>query len=383
MKELFEKYIKRECSKEEVDQIVNYLKNSTNLDSVPTFEDISKLLKGYADMDKTTANRIYNGIIEELEERSAHKHIKKRPYFWRYAAAAIILGICSTAYYFNFHSTDSFEGTPAIVEEQITLQLENGNIEIISEIGSSQIYDKEGNVVGVQNGNQLVYGDEVEKEELTYNTLNIPYGKQFKIQLSDGTTVHLNAGSSLRYPVTFIHGENRQVFLDGEAFFKVSKDSDNPFIVNAENLNIRVLGTEFNVSSYPEDNHINTVLVEGSVSLYEDENDYTPNSSLVLKPGYKGAWDKAENKISVEEADVEMHTAWLNGRIILKHMSFDQIVRKLERHYNVVIDNQNKALGKELITASFDIETIDQVLDIINEMHPIEYTINNDTINIK
>jgi ferric-dicitrate binding protein FerR (iron transport regulator) len=133
------------------------------------------------------------------------------------------------------------------------------------------------------------------------------------------------------------------------------------------------LGTQFNVSSYPEDKNVTTVLVEGAVGLYPSESKYEPKKSTILKPGYKADWKKSDDSISIEKADVEFYTAWINGRILLKHMKFNSIIKKLERHYNVKIINNNKTLGEEYITATFDIETIDQVFEVISEIHPIKF----------
>lgn len=155
--------------------------------------------------------------------------------------------------------------TPSVVlpKDAITLQLEDGTIQILEKDGSVKIQNKNGQIVGQQNGNQLIYDKNNTSQKLAYNTLRIPNGKTFQLQLSDGTTVHLNAGSSLKYPVQFLKDAERKVFITGEAFLSVSKDAEHPFIVNANNLNVRVLGTQFNVSSYPEDAAIDVVLVEG------------------------------------------------------------------------------------------------------------------------
>ncbi|WP_242203581.1 FecR family protein [Aestuariivivens insulae] len=312
----------------------------------------------------------------EAQKPNKIKRLKIIPRLLKYAAVAVVL--ISVGYWYVSNRSNI-----NIPDENITLQLEDGSIEIIKLNNTSNIVDIKGNVIGVQNGNQLAYSDATESETLKYNTLTVPYGKRFEVMLSDGTKVNLNAGTSLKYPVKFIKGKDRQVFLDGEAYFTVAKDKAHPFIVNANNVNVRVLGTQFNMSSYPEDNAISTVLVEGSVSVYDKAQDYNPNTATLLEPGYKADWHKTEHNITIEKADVEVHTAWVKGKIILKHIPFDNIVKKLERHYNVVINNQNTSLGKDFITATFDIETIDQVFKYINELHPIEYTIQNNLITIK
>ena len=151
--------------------------------------------------------------------------------------------------------------SPVIPENVITLKLGNGNIKIISEDGATTVVDSDGNQIGTQQGTRLIYKNDISIEKLTYNTLTVPYGKRFDIVLSDGTHVFLNSGTSFTYPIEFIKGKSREVFLDGEAYFDVVKNSENPFIVNTGALSVRVLGTKFNLSSYAEDEFINTTLV--------------------------------------------------------------------------------------------------------------------------
>src|SRR5690606_28947840 len=143
----------------------------------------------------------------------------------------------------------------------------------------------------------------------------------------------LNAGTSLKYPVKFIKGKNREVYLTGEAFFEVAKDAAHTFIVNANGLNIRVLGTKFNVSAYPEDNTTNTVLVEGSVGLYQG-GAYDSEKATFLTPEHLASLDKTNKDITIENAETSLYTAWINGNIILRHVVFKNIIEKLERQYN-------------------------------------------------
>ncbi|SHI58065.1 FecR family protein [Arenibacter nanhaiticus] len=293
-------------------------------------------------------------------------------------AAVVVLFFGFVFFYQNFYLSRHSEILSS--SENITLQLEDGSLEIINLDTSFNIIDPNGNVIGSQSGSQLVYTNQISEETIAYNTLTVPYGKCFQVILSDGTKVDLNAGTSLKYPVKFGKGKNREVFLNGEAYFDVKKDTAHPFVVNANDINIRVLGTRFNLSSYLEDRVINTVLVEGSISIYDQNATYKPETSTLLEPGYKASWDKNKQIIAIEEADIEMHTAWINGRIIFRHVPFNDIIKKLERKYNVTIQNNNEDLGKDIISASFDIETIDQVFSYINEIHPIDYAIKDNTV---
>ncbi|RTZ80485.1 MAG: hypothetical protein DSY98_04325, partial [SAR324 cluster bacterium] len=130
---------------------------------------------------------------------------------------------------------------------------ENGAIEKLISSGSRPFMNGQGGIVGYQKDNQIDYSgaDHQDDQEpsLQYHRLTVPYGKTFQVVLSDGTRVHLNAGTMLRYPVRFVKGRDREVFMEGEALFDVSKDAKRPFVVHANQLGVRVLGTQFVVSS--------------------------------------------------------------------------------------------------------------------------------------
>ncbi|WP_413999065.1 FecR family protein [Flavobacterium sp. W1B] len=261
--------------------------------------------------------------------------------------------------------------------EAITLQLENGDIQIIKEDGSTQVVDAKGNVVGTQKGNQLVYTNSLVKDTLVYNTINVPYGKRFELKLSDGTNVHLNSGTSLKYPVRFIKGESRQVFLDGEAYFDVTKDARHPFLVGSNDMNVKVLGTKFNVTSYKKDAKTYTVLVEGSVAAY---NKLLENEEVLLKPGNRAYF---ENKhLKTELVDIRKYVAWVSGELMFIDDSFGVIANKLERKYNVDIVNNYDELNDIVITATFKDENIDQVLKTFQTYKAFNYTVNNRVITI-
>lgn len=386
---LFSSYISKEISKEEFNELHKWVnKNLENEQLFSNFLHVYKRSRRLKFIEKTDSNTAWNHMVEklrrplDLKDTSQKKEVKVKRLksivnVFKYAAITILfVGIG------YLYQNDYFQNKSEItkITNKITLELNNGKVKIIDEGGDSKVFDAKGNVVGEQKGTQMIYGEETEAEYLVYNTLTIPYGKRFEIKLSDGTKVHLNAGSSLKYPVSFIKGENRKVFLKGEAYFDVVKDAEHPFIVNADEMDVRVLGTRFNISSFPEDDNINTVLVEGSVSIYKEGESYTPETSTILKPGFMAAWQKKNKEVAIEKADIELATAWVDGRLIFRRTPFDDIIKKLERHYNVVIINNNKELGKQEFGASFDIETIEQVLESFNVNFEMEYTFQNNQI---
>ncbi|SDM88341.1 FecR family protein [Kriegella aquimaris] len=340
------------------------LKESGNLKDITSITDIDE-----------------NKQWQEVRDRVKKAKFKTRSIF-RFRSvikyAAICIGVIGLGYGYQYF--DFFVQEPVESEDVITLKLENGEVRTISSESHENIIDSKGRVLGKQIGNQINYSDHAESKELVYNTLSVPYGKRFSVILSDSTIVHLNAGSSLKYPVNFIEHHNRQVFLIGEGYFDVAKDSAHPFVVTNGTMDVRVLGTKFNISAYPEDRDISTVLVEGSVSLYNSEDVYDPKKANVLQPGYKAAWDKFHEKIELEEVDTDIYTGWVNGKLVLKEMSFKNIIPKLERHYKVTIDNNYEALNNEVFTATFDVETIDEALKIFSVETPFEYKFENNAI---
>ena len=367
------KYLRGTATSKEEKEVQDWIVSS-DLNAKRFLEIKAKYVASTLDETDVDLDASFRGIVNV--KKPASRNGRRLPLAILKSAAilAILVGL---GFIFRNTIVDSHTA-PVIPGDAIILQLENGNIEVISEGGEAKVVDSEGNVLGAQQGAQLVYKNNgTSQEEITYNTLTVPYGKRFDLLLSDGTQITLNSGTSLKYPVQFLKTKNRQVFLDGEAFFNVAKDSVNPFIVNTNGLNVRVLGTKFNLSSYPEDQYVNTTLLEGSVSVYNKQDTFDSSNASLLEPGFKAEWNKYNKQISVEEADIAMHTDWLNGKIILRHVPFKNIVKKLERHYNVEIVNNNPELDEEMFTASFDVETIDQVFRTFNLTYEMEYKIND------
>tara|TARA_R110000796_G_scaffold86056_1_gene186352 strand:- start:9172 stop:10419 length:1248 start_codon:yes stop_codon:yes gene_type:complete len=295
--------------------------------------------------------------------------------FWSGIAATFLL--LAGVYFYNQNTVET-STVPISIENDpnsgvITLQLDNGTIETISENGERKITTTNGNLVASQQGNTLQYTAAEDQNKLVYNTLNIPFGRQFDLVLSDGTKVKLNSGSSIKYPVRFLKGQDRKVFLKGEAYFDVTTDKAHPFIVNADEMNIRVLGTQFNLSFYPEDEDISTVLVEGAVVLYKEGADINTNTSSQLVPGQMAEWNKINNTMTVKEVDTNIYTAWKDGYLLFKASSFYSIRSKLERHFNITIEDRSGRLANQIYTATFRNETIEEILEAFKEDTHFEY----------
>ncbi len=383
IKTLLEKFILNQCTAEETEQVIAYCRKNNLTDEFPTVEEVKNLLGEMPKMDEQKADSIFDAILSTAKEQETVIELQPRKSNYRkyisIAASVLVLLGVGLAYKQSFFSK-SAEVPFDVKGSDIVLQMEDGTVQIISENGKVQVHDKNGKIIGNQSGDKLVYENQADSDQLAYNTLKIPFGKKFRLQLSDGTMVHINSGSTLKYPVKFIAGGNRQVYLDGEAFFEVAKDKKHPFIVNADNLNVRVLGTHFNVSNYPEDASTDVVLVEGSVGMYRSNEEFNADKSTILKPGYKGSFNKENASIFTKQVITEIYTSWIDGGLTFRNMAFKNIITKLERRYNVTIINKNEKLANEKFNASFKEESIENVMSYFNDVHGINYTIKNNQI---
>ncbi len=321
---------------------------------------------------------------ESIRSKSVYKTYSKNS---MYKAAAILIVLLSISYltYQNQRTgttTTSESNLIGLPLDEITLDLGNGITKVLSDKNNSQeTFDN--NVFLVKQGDNLRLDYTSAKNKgipntLIYNELNVPYGRNFEVTLSDGTKVHLNSGSKLKYPIQFIKGEKRNVFLEGEAYFEVTKNKEQPFTVNADNMSLEVLGTVFNIMAYPEDSKITTVLVEGSVAISHSSK--INDSKTLLKPNQQAFWNKSDGKINIKPVKPNIYTAWTEGRTVFEHMAFKNILKKLERRYNVKITNHNEHLANEEFTATFDYESITQVLTSFSKNYPFDFNIEDDKI---
>ncbi|SIS90293.1 FecR family protein [Zobellia uliginosa] len=381
--ELLKRYILNECDEEETSWVISYFQSSTNSNDIPSVEEVLQLLKEHQKTEATSTDLSFGDILKTAKEKEQSIPSKtKSSTLWRkYASiAALFIGVLATSYF--FWKDSQADNTMIIPPNAITLEMEDGQIQVLSEDGTKQVIGKNGNVVGLQKGNQIVYEGSSTSEKPIFNTLKVPYGKRFELKLSDGTVINLNAGTSLRYPTNFLKDQDRTVYLSGEAFFDVAQDSLRPFIVKADQLDVRVLGTHFNVSSYPEDTQTNVVLVEGSVGMYEQTQSFDQLTSTILEPGFMGSFEKENGTIETQEVSTDIYTSWMNGNLVFRNMTFESILKKMERHYNVSITNNNTRLGEEIFNASYANITIQKVLEDLRVTYGIDYSINDTHITI-
>ena len=241
-------------------------------------------------------------------------------------------------------------------------------------------------------------------ERVNHFRIKVPYGSKSTIELPDSTKVILNSGSIFEYPDHF-GVSDRTVYLNGEAYFDVSHNKKKPFYVKTSDAVIKVLGTQFNVRSYPGENIMETTLVSGSVEILPNETAYNKKRQaykrILLRPNekavfmhddfniiQKGTDHPAESKIltatiaSQETEKTQTDIAWKNDILILNNEPFREIVKKLERWYNVQIAFNDAALGSVRFSARFSGESIADVLHALSLTQPFIYEINKNNIKI-
>ena len=339
--------------------------------------DFNYAFKSMNQYETIDCDKSWDAISKRIKTNPKKSFYQKTQFVFKYAAILIcIVGLS----YWVMNRLDMFNSSKQnLTNNLITLQSENGTIQTIILNKEQEIKISNENSINVQKNNVLVCERNLKLDNLIYKELHIPFGQKFKVVLSDGTKIHLNSGTTLRFPIAFIKGHYRKVYLTGEGYFEVAKDKLHPFIVQSDGIDVKVLGTKFNISAYKDTPFVNTVLVEGSVQLFKSNNS---KQKTLLFPGEKAAWMKSDNKIVINPVDVNDYTAWTNDQLIFKKVPFKTISKRLERAYNVSITNNNKELNDEIFYASFDqnIDKIEIVLSCLSKIYPFEYTVSDNTI---
>ena len=208
--------------------------------------------------------------------------------------------------------------------------------------------------------------------EVKYNTLIVPRGGEFSLELADGTRVWLNTESKLRYPVAFT-GEERRVEMDGEVYFEVAKNREKPFVVTVNGVDIRVLGTSFNVSAYQED--VVTTLVTGKVQLKKGD------EQVVLLPNQQAIW--SDDKFKVKQVDARNYVLWKEGIFYFEDVDLETILDDMARWYNVTIFYVNPTLKKMKFSVEIKrYEDINEILRRIEQTKRVKFEIKDRTINV-
>ncbi|MDD7888010.1 FecR family protein [Flavivirga sp. 57AJ16] len=374
---LIEKYLDGKIDLEEVKLLVNYYESfQKNHDWVEALGS-----------ENTIKQKMLINILEALQEDDVKViPLYKRNIFKYGVAASLILFI---AFNFVFNKNNKLitnsESQPTIVNNNIKIGTDKATLTL--EDGTNVILEKGQNYTAnniESNGEDIIYkSTNAPKSKIAYNYLTIPRGGQYHIVLADGTEVWLNSESKLKYPASFVDGKTRRVELVyGEAYFDVSPSTNHngsKFKVLSGIQEVEVLGTEFNIKAYKDENLIYTTLVEGKVSV-----DNT-NGTELLKPNEQSVLNKENKDILITEVDVQSEVAWKKGLFSFKNKSLKDIMKVLSRWYDVDVVFVDKTLEdvqfKGVLSKN---QNIEEILILIKNTNFINaYEINNNTITIR
>lgn len=307
---------------------------------------------------------------------------RRRKLYWLSAAASIMV-VFSLSLFLWINGEDSGQKNTGVPAPQ-----RKGQVELILSSGERMVLGTD----SLRLGNRVEAGmlkDSLRKlsylqapagqdgQEEIFNTLVIPVGGLYELELSDGTRVWLNSVSQLRYPVQFT-GKERKVYLSGEAYFDVKTDSLRPFIVESGGMNVRVYGTEFNVTAY-RDEKLRTTLVQGKVGIKVDG-----EKELLLRPGQMAEYDAQTKHLEVQEVNAYLYTAWKEGTFAFKDETIEEIMGRLSRWYDLNVFYANEEVKKQLYDGIIpQVKDFEDVLRMIEGTATIHFEIKGNTVIVR
>lgn len=341
--------------------------------------------------DETQMEERWKNLRAEISEAQGFSEFRGRRNIRRvFRYAAIFIGILLFSYaVLNIGKREERRSIAEQPANQIVplgnvaqLVLGNGQIVNLGNNPGETITEKDGTTVHNRN-EMLEYVAPANKEivhEVVYNTLMVPLGGEYKITLSDGTKVWLNAASSLKYPTHF-EGKERKVILTGEGYFEVTHDKEKPFKVQTGSSTIRVLGTKFNVMSYADEAKEKIVLAEGSVLVEQEMNGI--KNEVMLKPGYGAIIEKRDGNIYTGKVNLDAELGWKDDLFVFDNETLSSIMKRMARWYNVSVkyeDNVDTSLHFTGRIRRFG--DIRDVFHLISMTNRVKFEVNNREVNV-
>ncbi|KRT15804.1 hypothetical protein ASU31_12525 [Pedobacter ginsenosidimutans] len=364
-----------------------YLAGKSTRKEEALLDEYYKRLEAMSDVDLSDEQEhaMKASILEKIESRIStpeeqSKQTLKHSYRIWYAAASILIMIAVGSFFIRKDKkAEMVSKVPVDIKQDIrpgsnkaVLTLSSGeqivltqpHAGILAREGAAQIIKKE-------NG-ELVYnlGDKTSEHNTkpVYNTITVPRGGQYQLVLSDGSKVLLNAASSLTYPAEF-SGRYRNVELKGEGYFEVAKNASMPFIVKAGDVEVRVLGTHFNISAYSDDANITTTLIEGAVSMNKGK------QTKRLAPGQQGISAYTNSEISVQPANIEQTMGWVKGNFVFKDLNIKEVMKIAGRWYDIEVEYRGNVQSKKFGGTTSRFSNITELLDYMKITGGVNYKI--------
>lgn len=344
-----------------------------------------------ANVDHKRVAETFEKRLKEQKQNLPTKQIKlsRATVLLRWAAAAVVLlALGSVIYLYSggksiFQKQRSYASDAAPGSNKAILVLANGQKISLSDIHNGDVAKEAGLSITKTADGQLVYNIVDDKsvgatKEDIFNTIETPKGGVWQIKLPDGSSVWLNAASSLTYPISFAKGKKRMVELKGEAYFEVSKDKDHPFVVKTAKQEVEVLGTSFNINSYADESDVKTTLLEGSVRVMPY---LAGQQGDILKPGEQAVLN--EKGINIKEVDAEESIDWKNGYFMFNNERQENIMRKIARWYNVQIEYADASAKDVMYYGSISrFENVSKVLRKFEQTGEVRFEINKNKITV-
>lgn len=333
---LIKKSLIKDLSDKEQKELDQLLDDQSLQDVYKELSARGYLKKQFMEYEKYSSQKAYR----EFKERRGHSG-RIRIVRWVAVVAAVWVLALGVTLWMTFGKKENVAPLPVASkiipagEKKATLTLADGMEVHVEEI-TAQILQEKGMNIEYRNGEIVYHKSEEKTTEVVYNKLEVPRGGECMIKLDDGTKVWVNAETKLKYPVAFV-GDRREVVLEGEAFFDVAKN-EKPFIVKTSFGDVRVLGTAFGISAYASEPESYTTLVRGKVSVEREG-----IKPVVILPGEQVVTSK-DGKMIKQQVDVEEFVGWKDGIYVFKEKSLGEIMKTLERWYNISVDFQEKSL---------------------------------------
>lgn len=374
-------FIRKTLTEEEHDELDAWVELSD--ENMLLFEELTdeKNIEANLEwMDKTRTEKTLQLTKERLEFTPEHKNLITKKWFYSIAASVILL-IAAFGIYKIINNKQSKPHSIAKIAEagiqpggnKATLKLSNGNVIDLVSAPNGVIKNDNGTTINKSKDGEILYNDSSNANNniTSYNVLTTPKGGQYKVQLPDGSLVWLNAASSLKYPTAF-KGTERNVELNGEGYFEITKNKTKPFKVKlADGSEVKVLGTHFNVMAYEDEKYKDVTLLEGSVKITRNNDDQK------LIPGEQGRI--TSTKIIVNSADTNQVVGWKNGQFVFHDADIQSIMRQVARWYDVDIKYETNS-SQHFNATILRKEPVLRLLHILEETDQIHFKIENKTI---
>ena len=344
------------------------------------FDELAKgssLSRSYDEYRNIHREQVWNAIEKQIVPQRRQLSLR-----WvGYAASVIILVVAG---WFIFQMSDNKnvvqEGkkvariTPGT--QKAILYLDNGEQVVLADNNTVVVEDSlSGRIEQVDKS--LVYQTESTVKEERLNVLEIPNGGEFLVTLADGTKVCLNAVTKLTYPIAFV-GKERRVRLEGEGYFEVKRDENKPFIVEINGMEVKVLGTSFNLRSFAADNRSTATLISGKIEVK------TSSRRVELSPNHQADLWVGENKLDVREVDAAVYSAWTKGRFVFRRERLETILDDVSRWYNVTVFYEQSSAKDILFSGIMErYADISKTLEMLEKTGKVSFIIDEQKIIVR